>query len=144
MCRKAWKKAGTVQAALIFESHADCPGSLVTIWSNHHFGELFGNRGDRPHFNWLCFSPASVLAPLCQSERQSVVDRRPVHIQRQQPISTLKNINSCPQTNVTSVNPSVCGRDLSFSCWEGCSLVWSDVGPGFGAASPSHNYRQLV
>ena len=139
MCRQ-----GKKEAALIIESHADCPGSLVTIRSNHHFGKLFRNRGDRRHFNWLCFSPASLLATLCQSERQSVVDRRPVNNQRQQPISTLKNINSCPQTNVTSVNPSVCGRDLSFRWWEGCSLVWSDVGPGFGAASPSHNYRQLV
>ena len=138
MCRKAWKKAGIVQSALIFESHADCPGSLVTIWSNHHSGELFGNRGD-----WLCFCRQVCLlhSVSLSVSRLSTVDLSTTNANQ---FGLLNNINSHPQTNVTSVNPSVCGRDLSFSWWEGCSLVWSDVGPGFGAASPSHNYRQLV
>ena len=141
MCRKA---------ALIFGSHADCPGPLVTIGSNHHFWEVFGNRGDRPDFNWFCFSPATVqLAPLCQSERQSVVDRSPVNNQPQ-PIWTLEK-NSKQHQQPTSnkcdqqCEPKhICGRALSFSWWRGIFLVWSDVAPGFGAASPSHNSKQLL
>lgn len=112
---------------------SDCPGSLVTIGSNHHFGELFGNRVDQPDFNWVCFSPATVSDSLLHSVSPSVSRLSTVHLSTTNANQfghwrkTRININSRPQTNVIrSANPSISVGGLCVSAGEKAS-AWYGV-----------------